>query len=125
MPQLNTALRNRQADSIGDAFNSGHAECRSGTRPGVNNAATGTLLVDIPLPADAYAVAASGAIVKNGTWEANAVASGTVGWFRVYNSGNTMWIDFQIGTDATMADAAVVAGNPARIDSATLTQAES
>lgn len=124
MPQLNLALRNRQADSIGTAFDGGVARVRTGLRPGPNNAATGTVLATITLPADAFTAAANGSIGKNGVWEANAEASGTAGWIEVANVGATLRIDFQIGTDATMTDTNVVLGNPVRVDSATLTQPE-
>lgn len=124
MPQFNMALRNRQADSVGVVFDGGKAEVRTGLRPGPDVAPTGTLLATITLPADAFAVSASGSISKAGVWEANAATSGTAGWIRVYNAGATptIWMDFQIGTDATMADTNVVAGNPVRVESATINQ---
>jgi sulfur carrier protein ThiS len=122
MPQLNMALRNRQADSLGTAFGGGSVEGRTGLRPGADVAVSGTLLFTITLPATPFAVAANGSIAKAGTWEANATATGTCGWIRVFNTAKTIWTDFQIGTDATMADANVVTGNPVRVDSATLNQ---
>lgn len=52
-------------------------------------AATGTLLVEISCPSD-WAAAASGAEkAKSGTWSATASATGTVGYYRMYDSGAT------------------------------------
>lgn len=52
-------------------------------------AATGTLLVEISCPSD-WAAAASGAEkAKSGTWSATASATGTIGYYRLYDSGAT------------------------------------
>src|SRR6185503_5628773 len=88
--RISTTARNRQADSVGDDFNSGTLKIYTGSQPASgDDAASGTLLVTINLPADAMAAAASGVAAKSGTWSGVAVADGTAGWFRVVNSGAT------------------------------------
>jgi hypothetical protein len=52
-------------------------------------AATGTQLVEIPLPSDWMAAAASGSKAKSGTWSATASATGTIGHYRIYDSAGT------------------------------------
>lgn len=53
-------------------------------------AATGTKLVEIALPADWMADAASGSKGKQGTWSAAASAAGTAGYFRILNNAGTV-----------------------------------
>lgn len=52
-------------------------------------APSGTLLVEIPLPADWMAAAAAGVISKAGTWSANAVAGGLAGYYRILNAAGS------------------------------------
>ena len=52
-------------------------------------AATGTQLIEISCPSD-WAAAASGAEkAKSGTWSATASGTGTLGYYRIYDSGAT------------------------------------
>lgn len=53
-------------------------------------AATGTLLVDIALPADWAANAAAGSKALAGTWQGTAAAAGTAGYYRIVNNGATV-----------------------------------
>lgn len=54
-------------------------------------AATGTLLAEITLPSDWMAASSSGSKAKSGTWtDASANADGSFGYFRVWNSGDTV-----------------------------------
>jgi hypothetical protein len=62
---------------------------RSAPRPLVSAAMTGTLLWSFVLPADAFAAAAFGQKLKNGTWNANNVGSGTAAWFRFKLASDT------------------------------------
>lgn len=62
----------------------------TGSEPAIGAAATGTLLVEMTLPAD-WMAAAGGAApatakAKLGTWSGTAVAAGTVGYFRIVPS---------------------------------------
>lgn len=88
---LSTAAANALLDAgINTTFNSGVLEIRDGTRPAdADTAPTGTVLVSITLPADCFAAAASGTIVKSGTWQdTSADATGTASWFRMRQSGD-------------------------------------
>ena len=125
MPNINIAARNANVNRSTAKYNSGNAKLYTGTRPAPDAAATGTLLVTIALPATAFAAAANGVAAKAGTWEANAVATGTAGWLRLTSADATETSDYQIGVDATMADTSVVSGNPVRIETATYSQAGS
>lgn len=100
--QLDTDIRNDLLDGIDTTFNSGTLEIREGAQPAnADAAATGTVLATITLPADAFAAASGGAKVKNGTWEdTSADATGTAGWFRLYNVGDTRRIDGHVTVTA-------------------------
>jgi hypothetical protein len=112
---ISTGLRNAVANSIlngaaGVHFDSGVLEIRSGTRPANADAApTGSVLVTINLPADAFANAASGAAAKAGTWEdLSADAAGTATWFRLRTTsdgGGSSTTDRRIDGDVAMSGA--------------------
>ncbi len=82
---LNTALES----GLDAAFNSGKFRIYSGAAPGASAVATGTLLADITLPADAFSAAAAAAKAKNGTWSTTGAAAGTAGYFRIITSTDT------------------------------------
>lgn len=115
--QLNIAVRNRQADSLGDALNSGTLKIYTGTPPAnADAAATGTLLVTITLPADAFAAASGGEAAKAGTWSGTAGVTGTAGWFRLANSGATLIMDGTVtatggGGDLELSTVSIVSTN--------------
>lgn len=65
-------------------------------------AATGTLLVEMNLPADWMAAASAASKLKAGTWTGNGVAAGTAGYFRIVdNAGTTAHIQGTAGTSGT------------------------
>jgi hypothetical protein len=70
------------------AFDSGVLEIRTGAAPGPDAAPTGTLLVSITLPADAFAAATGKHVAKAGTWSNTAAAAGTAAHFRMKTSGD-------------------------------------
>lgn len=108
--RLNAAARNLQADSIGTDLNSGTMEIRTGAQPASgDDAASGTLLVTINLPADAFDAAVAGVAVKAGTWTGTAVATGVAGWYRKKNSGATRNYDGAIKPQ-TFLDGAINSG---------------
>ncbi len=110
-----TLFRNLQGNAIGDAFNSGSIEIRTGSQPATGDTAvTGTLLCTIALPADAFGAASSGVFSKAGTWSGTAVADGTAGYARFKNSGGTVTFDCSIGesaSDLIIDDDAIVTGS--------------
>lgn len=100
----NTGVRNSAVDAIGTALDNGVLEIRTGTQPAsAGDAASGTLLVSITLPADAFAAASSGTAAKSGIWSATASATGTPGWFRLRNSGDTIRVDGAVGSELTLS----------------------
>lgn len=85
----NTTFKNTILDGFDTAFNSGTLEIRTGSAPGAGNAATGTVLATITLPADAFAAASGGTKAKSGTWQdASADATGTAGHWRMTGGSN-------------------------------------
>ncbi|WP_426017370.1 hypothetical protein [Brevundimonas sp. DWR2-3-1b1] len=89
--QLSVAARNARLDSIETvAGASAKLQIRSGAQPAnCATAASGTLLVEIALPADYLANASAGSKAKSGTWSGTAAAAGTAGHFRVVDSAGT------------------------------------
>lgn len=72
-------------------------QIRTGAGPGAENAATGTLLVEITLPATPWAAASAGSKAKNGTWSGTAVADGEAGHYRLRNAADTHREDGTVG----------------------------
>ncbi len=50
-------------------------------------ATTGSTVCTITLPSDWAGAASGGTVAKNGTWSGTATGTGTVGYFRVFDSG--------------------------------------
>jgi hypothetical protein len=89
--QFSTGLRNARLDQI---------EATVGTTPFLRQytgsmpancaaAATGTKCVEMTLPSDWMNDASGGSKTMKGTWSASAIASGTLGYYRIYDSGDT------------------------------------
>lgn len=90
--QLSTAARNARLDSIESTTGtSALLRIYTGSAPAdCATAASGTLLVEMTLPSDWMAAASGGSKAKLGTWEdTSANATGTAGYFRIYDSGGT------------------------------------
>lgn len=90
--QLSVAARNARLDAIETVLGaSALLRIYTGAMPAnCAAAATGTLLAEIPLPADYMAAASGGSKAKAGTWEDTAAnASGYAGYYRFYDSGGT------------------------------------
>lgn len=121
----NDALRNAQANAFGDLWNNGKIQIRTGGQPAdPDDAASGTLLVEITLPADAFGAAASAVISKSGTWSAAAVASATAGWARFISSDTLKTFDVTVGEagdDLTIDEEDIVSGNIITVTSFTFT----
>lgn len=109
--RTSTAAKNAVLDTGFDAvFNGGVLEIRSGAQPAsANDAAAGTLLASIPLPADAFAAAVNGLKSKSGTWQDPAGdAAGVAAWFRIKQSddaGSTNGTDERVDGDVTLTGA--------------------
>lgn len=93
--QLSTLLRNHILDACANGasginFDSGVLRIYDGSEPDIDAAATGTVLAEIALPADAFAAASSGSVAASGTWEdTSANDTGTASHFRILQSGDS------------------------------------
>lgn len=97
----NTNMVNAQATAATDLFNSGTLQIRTGAQPAsANDAASGTLLCTITLPADAFGAPTGGVIGKLGTWSGTAVADGTAGYARFISSASDRRMDVSVGEAA-------------------------
>jgi len=111
---INDALKADLLDAIDTTFNSGTLEIRSGSAPGANNAATGTVLATITLPADAFVATSAGVKASQGTWQdASADATGTAAHFRLKNVAGTRILEGTVGlsgADLNVSNTSLVAG---------------
>lgn len=97
--RLSTYARNKGCQGIvnavdeGNAAPNGYIELRSGNRPNTpEDVATGTLLVKIELNNPAFGAPVNGRAPLNSTIAAIVLATGTIGWFRIYSRSNqAMW----------------------------------
>jgi hypothetical protein len=130
--QFSATLRNNQLDQV-EATAGVSAKCRlySGAAPAnCAAAATGTLLVDIALPADWMNNAAAGSKTKLGTWSATGQAgagSGTnAGYFRIVDSaGTTCHVQGTVtatggGGDMTLDNTSIASGQSVTVNTFTI-----
>lgn len=100
--EITIAARNAAGTALTDLVNSGSIEIRTGSSPGVDSAATGTLLGTLPLSATAFGAWSAGSATANAiTQDASADNTGTAGYFRALNSGSGAVIDGTVGTSGT------------------------
>lgn len=91
--QLSVAVRNARLDAIETTIGTTAVlKLRTGAQPATcATADSGTVVGTLTLPSDWLAAAASGTKAKSGTWQdTSADAAGTVGHFRIYDSGGTV-----------------------------------
>lgn len=96
-------LRNAQLDQVETVVGASPIlRIRSGAPPAtVATADSGTVLVEMTLPADWMAAASAGSKAKSGTWEDTvADASGIAGHFRIYTSGGVAKLQGTVGESA-------------------------
>jgi hypothetical protein len=121
--RLSTARRNAVTDSVVDAIDAGagagYVEIRTGAQPsGPDVAATGTILASIALSDPAFGASSNGTASADLTpplTDPSANATGTAGWFRVYDSNNVAVFDGAVGLEMTLNTTAVVSGQPVTI----------
>jgi hypothetical protein len=122
--EIRTAKQATIETTVGTApileFNSGSPPADTAT------ARSGTLLAIGTLPSDWLAAAASGAVSKTGTWTATGVASGTIGYFRIYAAGSPSLCHMQgtvgtSGTDMTVDNTSVAAAQVITVNTFSLT----
>lgn len=120
--QFDTTLRTGLAQALADTFGAaGTIEVRTGSAPGVGNAATGTLLAT--LTAVTWATAASGAVTFTSTADSSGDATGTPGHLRFKTSGGTakIEVDAAVGSGTANFSAGVSLGGTVTETSATFT----
>ncbi|MGL6183244.1 MAG: hypothetical protein ACRC2G_13790, partial [Aestuariivirga sp.] len=90
--QYSVAVRDAQNDQLETTVGSApKLQLRSGAPPANCAAAdSGTLLAELTLPADWLTASSSGQKQKNGTWSGAGSAAGTIGHFRVKDSGGSI-----------------------------------
>ena len=117
--RLNTAKRNALADAGVNGLT--HLDIYTGSQPAsANSAASGTLLGTIS--GITWAAASSGAAALSAsTDDSSADATGTAGWGRFRNAGDTLRVDGAVGAEFTLADTSIVAGGVISLTDATLT----
>ena len=123
---LAATLKNTRAAAINTAIGtSGTLKLYTGAQPASpDSAATGTLLVTLPLSATA-GVASGGVLTFNPITQTNAIADGTVGYGRFCTSGGTPIVDVDVavsGATVTINTTSIVTGGPIQVTSATLTE---
>lgn len=87
--QFSTPIRNARLDAIATVIGaSAVLIIYTGTQPAnCSEAPTGTVLATLSLPSSWMLAATSGSKSKTGTWsDTSADASGTAGYFRIYDS---------------------------------------
>jgi hypothetical protein len=111
--QLSIPVRNARLDTIETTIGvSPIAEFRAGSLPAdCAAAASGALLAQSVLPSDFLAAASAGSKVKAGTWTITGIAAGTIGYFRIYNSGSPSQCDIQGDVTVTAGGGAMTVDN--------------
>jgi hypothetical protein len=122
--QHSTPTRNRLRDAYVAAFPAAASlVIRTGAPAGVGNAATGTVLATIALPATPF-TSGTGAVTLNGTWSASASGTGTAAHYRLTNG-----TDIEEGTvtatggggDLTLDNTSIASGQTVTISTWTRT----
>lgn len=101
--QYSVAVNNARLDAVETAAGaSAKLRIYTGSAPAnCAAAATGTLLVEISLPADWMAAAAAASKSKSGTWSGAASSAGVAGYFRIVdNAGTTAHVQGTCGQGA-------------------------
>jgi hypothetical protein len=112
--QLSTTVRNAQLDTWETTIStSPQLRIYTGSPPAdCATAASGTLLATITLPSDWMAAASGGSKAKSGTWSVAAGASGTAGYYRIYDStGTTCHEQGTVSLSVAIATSALTAAN--------------
>ena len=124
-----SAMVNAVTALIDGGAGAGTVQIRTGSQPAtVATAASGTLLGTLTCADPSFAAASAGTATANTvTGDTSADATGTAGWFRVYDSSATAVEDGSItasggGGDMILSSVSIVAGGTIDITSWTITQ---
>lgn len=102
--QYSTAVRNAKLDAIEVTIGASPVlKIFTGAKPATPATAdSGTVLSTVTLPSDWMAAASAGSKVKSGTWQdAAADATGTAGYFRIYDAGGACHVQGTCGLTGT------------------------
>ena len=115
--EISIAARNAAGTALTNLLNTGGTiQIRTGASPGVDSAATGTLLGTLTLSATAFgAWAAGSATAATITGDASADATGTAGYFRAISGAAAAVIDGTVtatggGGDMQLNSVSITAG---------------
>lgn len=131
-PQVYDASGEAAVNAFTALQNGGFLEIWSGTQPALNGSLTGTKLAKLALSATAYAAAtAAGGTVTataNAITSANALATGTAGYFALLKSDDaTVVATGSVGTsgaDLNLSTLSIVSGVPVSVSSFSVTMPE-
>lgn len=122
-----SAMADALVDLLDDGTGPGTIEIRSGTRPDVNAAASGTLLAEVTLIDPAFGSAVAGVATIADPDPATGVGDGTASWFRALDSDGTTVFDGSVsetgaGGDLQLATTTISTGLSIDITGGTITQ---
>lgn len=121
-----TIIADRLTQLNTDIGASAKIEIFTGSQPAsVATGATGTLLVTLTGNASGFGSVSGGVLTASAITGANAVATGTAGWFRIFKSdGTTACCDGAVGTsgsDLNLNNTSITSGQAVSITSFTVT----
>lgn len=104
----------------------GTMEIRTGSKPGVGNAASGTLLATVTFGDPAFGAPSNGAATVADPAGVTAVGTGTAGWCRVKDSNGVTVMDGVVsatggGGDVTLASTSIATGQTVDITGGSIT----
>lgn len=127
--QYSVSVNNARLDAV-ESTTGASAKLRIYTGAAPANcaaAATGTLLVEMALPADWMAAASAGSKVKAGSWTGTGAAAGVAGYFRIVdNAGTTAHIQGTCGQgtgDMSLDNTNIAIGQTVTVNTFTLNSA--
>lgn len=113
---LATAERTALATQLATDLSGGHLIVYTGSDPGINNAPTGTVLVDWTLPSMSGANVNNGVLTLPTVTNVNASATNTAGYARLFKSNGTtavLGVDVGVGSfSLSVNTTSVVSGGP-------------
>lgn len=114
--RLPSASRDAACDAVTGRADLGAAAGKmrvyTGAQPAsANDAASGTLLVDVPLPDPSFVSGGVGVNTLNDPGSVNATAAGVAGWARILDSDNNTVMDMSVGMTGSGADLIVTNTN--------------
>lgn len=127
--QYSVAVNNARLDAVETATGaSAKLRIYTGSAPAnCAAAASGTLLVEMSLPADWMNAASAASKTKLGTWSGTGAAAGTAGYFRIVdNAGTTAHVQGTCGQgtgDLSLDNTNIAVGQTVSVNSFTLNAA--